>query len=178
MKELEKKSITEFINNNSGKTGINFYMDLYEEDPSNYIELTEQLNDTILKGKLKILSFEVSLNEIKIYTDKGIKEQSFNDFKTLGLNDGDMLNYFRLINELFFENNISERLIIYYDELIPDTHWIGLIDKKISHELFDFVKNYDSNDCQDYIVDGVRVLGVGLADEDGTRYKELVIHPE
>ncbi len=181
MKLLEKKSITEYINENSGKTGVNFYTGLYDENPSNYVELTKEL-ENLLEGKLKILSFDINLNNIEIYTDKGIKKFTYDNFKTLGIIESnsknkDQLHYFRLINELLSENSISERIIIYYDELEPDTHWIGLIDKKKSHELYDFVKKSESNEIKNYIINGVRVFGIGIADEEFSDYAEIVIFP-
>jgi len=179
---LKKHSFTDFLEENSGKTGIEFYAQLYEEDPSNFIELSKKIN-TLLEGFIIIESVVIKDKSCQIKTNKGNRELEYDFPSLLGLIgnvEGNQLLYFGLLNDILSENGFSERVIIYYDELIPDIHWIGLIKKGTSHALMEFITKTDPEDCKDFVSvmnGGPRVLGIGISDEDILKYSELIIFP-
>ena len=182
IEHLKEKSFTTFIESNMGKGGVEFYAELYEENPENFIELTTEINKLLI-GKIVIESVNVKDDSFEIKTDKGNRNIEFDTAIILGLRGSleDMqLLYFRILNDILLESGFDERLIIYYDELIPDIHWIGLINKDKSHFLLKFIDESKPEECKEFTVkinDGPRVLGIGIADEDKTKYSELVIFP-
>ena len=179
---LKKNSLTEFIEQNLGKTGVQFYSGIYEEDFFNFKELKEPINK-LLESILEIESINIENNLIEIVTNKGSNKVEFKNPETLGLvgyGENEQLLFFKIINEILIKNDLKERLILYYDELIPDTHWIGILNNNDSHALYNFIKNSKEEECKDFICEGLnepRVLGIGIADNDITEYVELIIFP-
>ncbi|NRS90818.1 hypothetical protein HNQ02_003765 [Flavobacterium sp. 7E] len=179
---LKKNSLTEFIEKNLGKTGVEFFGDIYEEDILNFSELKEPINK-LLETILDIETINIDNNSLEIVTNKGTNKVEFKNPKTLGLigyDADEQLLFLKNINEILTTNDFKERLVIYYDELIPDRHWIGLLNKEKSHILHNFIKNSNEEECKDFVcegLDGPRVLGIGIADENITEYVELMIFP-
>ncbi|WP_439185800.1 hypothetical protein [Carboxylicivirga taeanensis] len=178
-KLLENKSFTEFIKEQSGKVGVLFDNAMFSEDCKHYIKLSSEI-ELLLDGKLTINSIDVDDSCFELKTNIEGLMQFLDDPKTLGLigrHESKQLFFFKAINDILAAGNYNERLIIYYDEFEGDIHRIALIDKAISHSLYMHFKESDPYKYKKYIIDGVRVLGIGIADEDFTNYTELVILP-
>ncbi|MBO0594016.1 hypothetical protein I2486_21660 [Cellulophaga sp. E16_2] len=179
---LKKNSFTSFIEANNGNADLQFYAEVYEENPQDFKNLTTGIN-SLLDGKIAIESIDLEDESFEIKTNKGNRKIEFDSAIVLGLRgslEDIQLLYFRMLNDVLLENGFEERLVIYYDELIPNTHWIGLIKKTQSHFLLKFISESNSENCKDFaeiVSSGPRVLGIGVADEDIIQYSELVIFP-
>jgi len=177
---LKDNSISELIRQRSGNYGVNFYPSLFEEGINEYLELTGKLKQ-MTKEKFDFNSVIIKDNVMTLVTNSQTRELKIEDKRDLGLR-GDtkqkQLQYFRLLNEVLRDNNIDQQFFIYYDELEPDTHWIGFMDKVSVNELLNFIKDSNPDELNGFSKDSVRVLGIGIADGELNEYHELVIFPQ
>jgi hypothetical protein len=178
---LKSQSITELIKENAGNAGVNFYAELFEEDLNEFIELSDELKK-MTNNKFDFDFIDIKDKTLTLKTDSGLKFLEFTNKRDLGLR-GDshekQLQYFKVVNDSLKDRNLNERFFIYYDQLEPDTHWVGFMDNKLIYELRDFIKGADpdTSEMKEYIHEDVRVLGIGIADENCNEYSEIVILP-
>ncbi len=176
---LKNQSITDFIKEHSGFAGQNFYTELYEEDLNEFIELSDKLKE-MTENRFEFDSINMSPNTLTLKKGSDVISIDFENNQVLGLcGQGyeKQLQYFKVLNELLKKRDIEERFFLYYDHLEPDTHWVGFLNKDLTHKFYAFLEETEPTDLSDWADDDVRVLGIGLADEDYNSYKELVILP-